>query len=108
MTRSAAQARGGPWERLVARGKSSAKGKRSSARLRASTPVVRRKPAAGTGYSTADHSTSPPTLDFPRLYNAAADLLDPHLTGGRGKRVAIIDDRGSYTYAQLAKQVNRC
>jgi benzoate-CoA ligase len=60
------------------------------------------------GYSKVDHSTSPPTVEFPRLYNAAADLIDPNLAAGRAKRKAYIDDQGSYTYGWLARQVNRC
>jgi benzoate-CoA ligase len=74
--------------------------------------AVKRKPArkapAVSGYSTVDHSTSPPKVEFPRLYNAAADLIDPNLAAGRAKRKAYIDDAGSYTYGWLARQVNRC
>ncbi len=66
----------------------------------------RTRPTAG--YSTADHTVSPPHIEFPRLYNAAADLIDPNLAAGRGKRTAVIDDRGSYTYAALARHANRC
>jgi benzoate-CoA ligase family protein len=71
-------------------------------------PSGKTGPRPMTGYSTADHTITPPRIEFPRLYNAAADLIDPNLAAGRGKRVAVIDDRGSYTYAALARHVNRC
>jgi len=41
-------------------------------------------------------------------YNAAADLIDRNLTAGRGNKIAVIDDSGSYTYAALAERVDRC
>jgi benzoate-CoA ligase len=40
-------------------------------------------------------------------YNAAADLIERNLTAGRGAKTAIIDDRGEYTYGQLAERVSR-
>ncbi|HTP85105.1 MAG TPA: benzoate-CoA ligase family protein [Alphaproteobacteria bacterium] len=84
--------------------------KKSAASLKTSsrTTVAKAKPRLTAGYSSADHTSSPPRLEFPRLYNAAADLIDPNLAAGRGKRIAVIDDRGSYTYAALARHVNRC
>jgi len=51
--------------------------------------------------STADHAHSPPALTVPRDYNAAWDLLQRNLVAGRGDKLAFIDDRGEYTYAQL-------
>jgi benzoate-CoA ligase family protein len=42
-----------------------------------------------------------------REYNAAADLVDRHLAEGRGASIAYRDDRGVYTYAELAERVNR-
>lgn len=57
--------------------------------------------------STADHGTSPPTVSIPREYNAADDLIGRNLLAGRGTKVAIHDDQGSYTYAQLAERVGR-
>ncbi len=57
--------------------------------------------------STADHSVSPPRIRVPRSYNAAHDLLERNLAAGRGERIAYIDDRGSCSYAELAKRVNR-
>jgi len=41
-------------------------------------------------------------------YNAAADLIDRNLATGRGNKIAVIDDSGSYTYAALAERVDRC
>ena len=59
-------------------------------------------------FSHADHSLSPPRITFPREYNAAVDLVERNLTGGRGEKIAFIDDAGSCSYATLAQQVNRC
>ena len=61
-----------------------------------------------TGLSSADHRVSPPTIDIPREYNAAHDLVERNLRAGRGTKLAYIDDRGSYTYNDLAERVNRC
>jgi benzoate-CoA ligase len=57
--------------------------------------------------STADLSTSPPTLTIPAQYNAAHDLIERNLVAGRGTKLAYIDDNGQYTYSQLAERVNR-
>lgn len=57
--------------------------------------------------SSADHSVTPPRIRIPRDYNAAHDLLERNLTAGRGERIAFIDDRGSCTYAELSRRVNR-
>src|SRR5271169_2495971 len=40
-------------------------------------------------------------------YNAAADLIERNLTAGRGAKTAFIDDRGHYSYAELAERVSR-
>lgn len=40
------------------------------------------------------------------FYNAAVDLLERNLPG-RATKTAIIDDRGRYTYAELAERVDR-
>ncbi|MGA8550545.1 MAG: benzoate-CoA ligase family protein [Stellaceae bacterium] len=40
-------------------------------------------------------------------YNAAADLIERNLASGRGAKIAIIDDRGQYSYAELAERVAR-
>jgi benzoate-CoA ligase len=50
---------------------------------------------------------SPPLAPLPRDYNAAVDLIDRNLEAGRGKKIAIRDDRGAYTYAELAERVDR-
>ncbi len=41
------------------------------------------------------------------FYNAAADLLQRNLQGDRGKKVAYIDDNGSYNFAELANRAGR-
>jgi len=40
-------------------------------------------------------------------YNAAADLLDRNLAVRRGPKPAFIDDRGCYSYAELAERASR-
>ena len=40
-------------------------------------------------------------------YNAAADLIERNLDAGRGAKIAFIDDRGQYSYAELAGRVGR-
>src|SRR5215469_16033987 len=40
-------------------------------------------------------------------YNAAADLIERNLVAGRGGKTAFIDDRGCYSYAELAERVSR-
>jgi len=40
-------------------------------------------------------------------YNAAADLIERNLVAGRGGKTAFIDDRGQYSYAELAERVSR-
>ncbi|MGL1835052.1 benzoate-CoA ligase family protein [Rhodocyclaceae bacterium SMB388] len=57
--------------------------------------------------SQADHGKSPPSIDIPRRYNAADDLVGRNLSGGRGDKLAYIDDTGRYTFAELAARVNR-
>ena len=42
--------------------------------------------------STADHDRSPPTVNVPRHYNAAFDLIERNLAAGRGAGIAYIDD----------------
>jgi len=57
--------------------------------------------------SRADHDVVPPRIHIPRRYNAAHDLLERNLQAGRGAKVAYIDDRARYTYAELARRVDR-
>src|SRR6516225_4873322 len=40
-------------------------------------------------------------------YNAAADLIERNLAEGRGAKTAFIDNRGHYSYAELAERVSR-
>ena len=40
-------------------------------------------------------------------YNAAADLIGRNLAAGRGAKTAFIDDRGHYSYAELAERASR-
>jgi benzoate-CoA ligase family protein len=48
-----------------------------------------------------------PHLSVPRDYNAASYFIDRHLAERRGEKLACIDDRGSYSFADLAARVNR-
>jgi benzoate-CoA ligase family protein len=49
----------------------------------------------------------PRFLELPRRYNAATHFIDRHIAEGRGSKTAFIDDKGSYTYAELNARVNR-
>ncbi len=51
--------------------------------------------------------TIPLVIDFPKIYNAASDLIDRNLVPGRAEKIAVQDDQGSYTYAEVAERVNR-
>ncbi|HWH77826.1 MAG TPA: AMP-binding protein, partial [Candidatus Binatus sp.] len=42
-----------------------------------------------------------------KQYNAAVDLIERNLDA-RAEKIAYIDDRGSYSFAELADRVNRC
>jgi len=59
--------------------------------------------------SQLDDSTTPISVTFPRIYNAAVDLVDRHLLPehNRGSHIAYHDDFGSVTYAALSERVNR-
>ncbi len=59
------------------------------------------------GLSTVRLAGGTPVLDIPRDYNAAHDLIERNLVAGRGDKIAYIDDRGSYSYRELAARVNR-
>jgi len=41
------------------------------------------------------------------LYNAAADLLERNLDGGRAENTAVIDTNGATSYGELAEKANR-
>lgn len=62
---------------------------------------------ARAGFSVVDCSVSPPRVSVPRDYNAAVDLIDRQVAGGRGQHIAIHDDLGSYSYAELADRTAR-
>lgn len=52
-----------------------------------------------------------PTVDFteiPEQFNAASYFVDRNLELGRADRTSFIDDKGSYTYSDLAVRVNQC
>src|SRR5262245_49795223 len=53
----------------------------------------------------AEGTTS--AADIPRAYNFAADILARNLAAGRANKPVFIDDRGSWTYAQLDERANR-
>ena len=53
--------------------------------------------------SKADHRVTPPQVAIPRDYNAAHDLIERNLAAGRAGKTAFIDDRGAYTYGELAR-----
>ncbi len=41
------------------------------------------------------------------IYNSTSDMVDRHVPEGRGDKVAIIDDAGEYTYADLSSRVSQ-
>ncbi|MEM6762845.1 MAG: AMP-binding protein [Pseudomonadota bacterium] len=47
------------------------------------------------------------TLNYPPRLNVATELIDRHVAEGRGERVALIGDNLTWTYADLAGEVNR-
>jgi benzoate-CoA ligase len=59
------------------------------------------------GLSKADHSVSPPAIEFPPKYNAAHDLIERNLATGRAAKIAYIDDAGRCTFGELAERANR-
>jgi benzoate-CoA ligase len=59
------------------------------------------------GLSTADRTISPPSVDIPREYNAAFDLLESNLRAGRAAKAAYIDDHGVLSYGQLTRRVKQ-
>ncbi len=59
--------------------------------------------------NTAQQSPAPvPSAPaIPRDYNFAADILKRNLDAGRGNKTAFIDERGQYSYRELAERVER-
>ena len=68
--------------------------------------VLKIEPPRLESYSS-DHSTSPPVIQMPRVFNAAHDLLERNILAGRSDKVAYIDDTGSYTYEDLRVRANQ-
>ena len=58
-------------------------------------------------YAQVDLGKSPPKVDVPRQYNTTNEFIDRHVEQGRGDRVALIDDSGSYSYAELQARTNK-
>lgn len=46
-------------------------------------------------------------MDYPRTYNAAADLVDRHVRDGRGAKAAFIDPNRTLSYGALGEETNR-
>ncbi|HEY4219951.1 MAG TPA: benzoate-CoA ligase family protein [Myxococcota bacterium] len=42
------------------------------------------------------------------MYNAAVDLLDRNIGEGRADKIAVVDDAGPHTYAEILEQSKRC
>lgn len=59
-------------------------------------------------FSSYDLSETPPRVTLPRDYNVAVDFVDRNVAEGNGARIAVIDDAGPTTYAELQQRVNRC
>jgi len=55
----------------------------------------------------AESGGQPSLAPLPRDYNAAVDLIGRNLAAGRAGKVAIRDDPGTYSYADLAERVDR-
>jgi benzoate-CoA ligase len=45
--------------------------------------------------------------DLPEWFNATADLLEHNIAAGRGNKAAVVDHRGTTTYAELIERVDR-
>jgi benzoate-CoA ligase len=58
-------------------------------------------------YSRVDMTTTPPSVELPRTYNMAADLLERHVVEDRGERIAIVDTDGCHSYASLWERARR-
>ena len=46
-------------------------------------------------------------MAYPRVYNAATDMVDLHIAAGRGDKAAFIDPSETLTYGALAERANR-
>jgi benzoate-CoA ligase len=63
--------------------------------------------AAALAVSSPVPGVAPASAEIPRDYNFASDILDRNLAAGRANKPAFVDQRGSWTYGQLADRVNR-
>jgi 4-hydroxybenzoate-CoA ligase len=45
--------------------------------------------------------------EYPRQYNAAADMVDRHLKEGRGDKAAFVDPKRTLTFGELAAESNQ-
>ena len=59
-------------------------------------------------YAFVDNTQWPPSIRLASDYNAALEFVDHNVQRGWGERVALIDDRGPYSYRALSQRVNRC
>jgi len=48
-----------------------------------------------------------PELQYPPRLNCVAELVDAHVSAGRGERVAVVGEHLRWTYAELQNQVDR-
>ena len=46
-------------------------------------------------------------MEYPRIYNAASDMVDRHIAAGRDGKPAFIDAEGMLTYGALAARCNQ-
>ena len=46
-------------------------------------------------------------MSYPRLYNAAVDMVDRNVAEGRGDKIAFIDPHERLTYGALAARCNQ-
>ena len=58
-------------------------------------------------HAEVDLAANPPRVEVPRAYNAASEFIDANLVPERAQACAVIDDAGSYSYAELGMRVNR-
>ena len=57
---------------------------------------------------TVNYAQTPAQIEFSSSFNVAVPFIDRHLDEGRANKLAIVGDFCSVSYAELAKQVNRC
>ena len=46
-------------------------------------------------------------MSYPRIYNAATDMVDRNVTHGRAAKPAFVDPSETLTYGELAARCNR-